>query len=513
VTRTLTTGIATNFSTTAIGQAATLSFSGSSTQDVYFYITDNTFQGSTQFNVYQPGGALLFSTYLAAGTGEFPLLNLPATGTYGLRIVPQGGVIGGAAVNVSAPVPGTVAVGSNANVNLAAGQMGVYTFNGISGQSLGLELLGFTVTPTYATVAITLVDPNGVQIGNYTVSATANALALPVLATTGQYSVLVNPGINSVTFSMQLSADATSTISIGGSAVYFAPSMTAQAESYSFSGTAGQPVTLMVSGDYIPGATQINVYHQSNGALVGGATYTYSYGSQVGGNVSMTLPANGNYSLRVMPTTYGTGSVNVKMISGLNGTININSTTPFSLAAGQQGIITFSGIAGQDLGLAVTGLATVPSGGALGVTILDPNNSPISIVSGNALPMLTMSGNYTVLLNPGTYAATFNLVVDSDITGTLTIGGNAANFTTVFPGQAASYTFSGTAGNNAGFTSNATFPSAIYEFYECYSTTCGLVAGTTNSGGYFTMTGTTTYVFRIIPQTGTTGSATVQLTP
>jgi hypothetical protein len=83
---------------------------------------------------------------------------------------------------------------------------------------------------------------------------------------------------------------------------------------------------------------------------------------------------------------------------------------------GQQARVTFTGAAGQNLRLALSGV-TLPSGGT--VQVIQPNNAPLTNPLGFGttdtafdLSTLSASGTYTVLITPtsaGTGDVTVNL--------------------------------------------------------------------------------------------------------
>ena len=529
----LTNGTPTTFAPTRTGQAATYTFSGTIGQELDAVMTGDTFPSSTMFSVYQQNGSLVANSSLngtsAGVSGTMPLPNLPATGSYTLRTTPTGG-LGSVTLGLVPTLSGTLGFnGSGTAINLMAGQLGQYTFTGSIGQNLALGLSGLAINPTNGWVVVTITDPNNNQIGSFAATATQPAYTLPMLTTAGAYTVSINPGANAATFALLLSSDVAGTLATNDVPLVFTSNTLGQAASYTFSGAAGQSMNFIISGDTIPGSTQFNVY-ESNGTSIATTTYAFSSGAGTGGELSVVLPAAGTYTIRIMPQVGGTGSVSVAAVPTLTGTISINGSAVVSLAAGQPGIYTFNGLLGQSLALGVTGLAMTPTGGSLTVKIFDPNGAQVLDYSGshlgpftvsgtagsNAIPVLTLSGPYTVVVNPEANTANFNLYLSADVTGTIAINGPAFNVTTTLPGQAATYTFTGTSGQSTTITMvGNTFPGNTYfYFYEGTYLLAGYYLSTAIGGlpGYFDLPETGSYTLRFIPQGGGAGtlSATLQ---
>ena len=140
-------------------------------------------------------------------------------------------------------------------------------------------------------------------------------------------------------------------------------------------------------------------------------------------------------------------------------TIGGPAVTVTTTVAGQNASLTFSGAAGQRISLYATG-ATFTGCYAYNVSILNPDGTALVNNAGSCSATyfsdtltLPASGTYTIVVNPGgttTGSITLQLyAVPADSAGSITIGGPAVTVTTTVPGQNASLTFSGTAGQQA----------------------------------------------------------------
>jgi len=516
------------------GQAVTYSFSGTAGQQYEnIWLSGDTFQGITAFIVYRPDGAQLVSTSIsyssgAGSSGALVLPSIPITGTYKLRVMPANGATGSVSAALTQDVTGALAIdGVSTAVNLVSNQSGRYSFNGTAGAALGIGYSGLSTTPAGGTVSIAINKPDGSLLTTCSASTANGGCVLSPLPVSGTYTVKVT-SVNTATLNLQLSSDATANLSVNGPAAAVTIVKVGQAATYSFSGTAGQNLNLILSNDTILGNTYFYVY-KPDGTSLNYTSVSYSSGAGTGGNLSLgSLPASGTYTVRVMPSNGATGSITAALTQDVAGTLTVDGAATAASLNNQKGRYTFSGTAGQWLGLGITGLATTPANNGVSVSILKPDGSTLascsasSANSGCALPVLPASGTYTVLvsLSGSASAATLNLLLSSDATGTLTANGSGQTFGPTRVGQAAAYNFSGTAGQNLNLVlTGDTFAGYTYVYvykpdgtswtstYSYYSSGAG--TGTTLALTNLPASGT--YTARIVPPSGVTGSITAAL--
>ena len=325
-----------------------------------------------------------------------------------------------------------------------------------------------------------------------------------------------------------------------------------------FDGTAGQRINIGFSGASL---TQFKVtVYQPNGTVVGtqpsaikqyyatmgtralstqtqvhtGATSYLTTGDSTGNWISSSemngssidlveLPVTGAYTVVIDPAGDYTGSVSVAVLNELGGEIVPHgSAVPIAInRGGQNARYTFSGTSGQVVSLQLSDV-TIRSGI---VSIIQPDGTPLSqplsfagggvMIPGQVLPT---SGTYAVLVDPDlsyTGKAKLALYNAPELTGTIMIDQVTVTPTLTVPGQKASYTFNGTAGQwvNVGVTGVSIPMSTVLimrpDGSKWESTTIGLSGGSLDPLTALPVTGTYTIV--VVPVNNYTGSMTLAL--
>ncbi len=205
-------GTTTNYATTVPGQYADFTFSGTAGQDLGVAITGLTLTPSSQQTyalvyVYEPNGtqltyAFCYTTNPGAGC-QLSLTNLPATGSYTIKVEP--GTLQTMSFNLTAsqPVSGTLVLNTAQTVTLAStGQIAWFTFSITSAQTVTVTTSGITTTPASTSYTVTVYNSGGSSVGS-TSTTTGNTLTLTSLAA-GTYNILVSPQYPA-TGSLQLS--------------------------------------------------------------------------------------------------------------------------------------------------------------------------------------------------------------------------------------------------------------------------------------------------------------------
>ena len=238
-------------------------------------------------------------------------------------------------------------------------------------------------------------------------------------------------------------------ISPGGSPVTVTISTAGDKATATFTGTAGQRVSLDITNSTIPSMKISLLKPNGSAVFTVSATKTARYVD------TNTLPVNGTYKLVVDPNLDNTGKVTLKLYNippDASNTMTIGSpgTTVTTTVPGQNAYFTFSGTTGQRLALYLNGV-TVSSGT---LTLRNPDNTvlmgPQSFATAPTFidPItLTQTGTYKLVLDPKSKAkgsmtlAGYN--VPADTSAAYTLGTEAIGTTTV-PGQRNLFTFSGT---------------------------------------------------------------------
>jgi large repetitive protein len=513
------------FATSQIGQAATFSFNGNAGANLALAMTDNTFNGPVLVNVYQPNGTLWQSQRFSSGATTLVLNNLPATGNYLARVVPINNATGTVTVGLTQATQASITPNAAAStLQLNAFQQGLVTFTGTKGQALGLGVTGIATTPSGGSLTISILNPDGTELGTFTTSGKAGAFPLPYLPQSGTYTIAINPGSTATSMQLRLLSDATGTLNVSGTSAVFTPSATGQSASYTFTATADKWFGVVLSEDSFPGSTLATIYNPDGTVFQTLSAYVGS-NQPVGIPVPWPAPAqSGTFTIRLSPPNVdyvglngNMGSIKLSLAGALNGTITQNATpSSVSLSAGQQMYYTFSGSAGAKLSLVLTNFSSTPAGGSLSGYVYKPDGTILSAIglsgsTGSAtLPALPATGNYSIQLVT-TNASTFNVQVISDFTGAIPASSQLAVSLTT--GQAASLTYPCTQGQPVNLTFGGNTYAGALNVYATDSNGTSLlsttISGTTSSIRIPSAAVGGTCSLRIVPPSGTSGSMSI----
>jgi hypothetical protein len=392
--------------------------------------------------------------------------------------------------------------GATVTVTLASGEKGYVSFAGTAGEHLGLGLanVSFPCCPT-----VTVLDPNGSQI-LFAGFNGGGAQNLPTLTTSGTFTMVIDPGTGTGSVDLTLSDDANSgAVSIGGSTVTASISRIGQNGRLTFSGTSGENLGLGLTNVSFPCCPSVTVLDPS------GSQILFAGFNGGGGQNLPTLTMSGTYTVIIDPGT-GTGSVDLTLSDDISGgtlAAGGSSVTATIGRAGQNERLTFSGTSGENVGLGLTNVSfpCCPS-----VTVLDPNGSQVLFAGFNGggdqnLPTLTVSGTYTLIIDPGTGTGSVDLTLSDDINGgTLAVGGSTLTATIGRVGQNERFTFSGTSGENLGLgLTNGTLPccSTVTVLGPNSSQILYAGFGSSSDQNLPTLTTTGTYTLIVDPRTAT----------
>lgn len=332
--------------------------------------------------------------------------------------------------------------GSSVVVTLStSGDKGYVTFSGSSGEQLGLGL----TSSSFSSFTVKLNDPSGTTVYSSPVFATSADANFPTLASTGTYTIVIDPGTATGSVTLTLSDDLTDTISVGGSAKTVTISRPGQNERLTFAGSTGENVGLGLTAGTLSGKVSLL---RSTGSQVALPTAFASGSDENWPN----LPANDTYTIFVDPGA-STGSVTLTLSDDLTDTITVggSSKTVTISRAGQNERLTFSGSAGENLGLGLTG--STMSGM---VSLYKSNGSRLVwgsfLTPGSDANWMDLPANdtYTILVDPGVKTGSTTLTLSDDLTDTITVGGSSKSVTISRPGQNERLTFTGTTGENLG---------------------------------------------------------------
>jgi YD repeat-containing protein len=395
-TGTLTLGTPLTVTPQGAGQSAALSFALSTQQSVFVDLSSLSFtpSGTTvSESVYSSTGSLVGSLSQNSGTAlELP--NLSA-GTYTIEIIPQYPVTGSFQALVAS------GIGASSFNTTTAGEAVAVSFPGTAGESLGLGVTGLRLS-SGTSANITVTKPNGDLLVNQGLNANLpgtnfSFLNLPV---TGTYTInIFPPGQQTMSVNVTLAPPVTDSLSLNTP-----QSVSLVAGQYtwmSFTATAGETVAVNESS-IVTAPTGQNVLltvYNSSGASVGsvGASGTT-------GTLNLTNLTAGTYYVMASPGNAASATFQLTVAPGVTSTQPVDgSSASYSTSEpGQDAYFQFSGTAGENIGIAITGL-TVNTSNSANILVIEPNGSTLLL---NTIIYGSHGNNFTLLNLPvtGTYS-------------------------------------------------------------------------------------------------------------
>lgn len=486
------------------GDRLSLTLSGSISQGYYISITN-------------PDGTTLVGSS-CCGTTFVDATVLPMTGTYTIAIDAAGVGTGSLTLtpyNVPADPTSAITPGGAA-VQLTSttpGQNFAFTFSGTAGQRISLTVAKTGLAYGYW---LTVKNPDGTTLVPTSCCGTI-WVDTTVLTQTGTHTIVVDPadvGTGSVTITLySVPADATNSITPGGSPVTLSTTTPGQNIAFTFSGTIGQRVSLSLAHTGLPYGYWLTIKNPDGSVLVGtnccGATWVDT----------TTLTQTGTHTIFVDPADIGTGSATATLYDvPADATVALSAGVASQLTIsvpGQNFAFTFSGTTGQRVSATLdhTGL---PHG--YWFTVKNPDGSTLVGTSccGTTwldATTLTQTGSHTIYVDAveadtGTATATF-WVVPADATTALVVDGPSQTLTVTTPAQNAIFTFDGTAAEHMTFSLTAAY---AWGWWLTVKNPDGSILWGTgccgNTSASFTLTQTGTHTILVDPVIQATGDAT-----
>ncbi len=487
-------GVATNLGVNQLNEDGVIWFEATHEQALSLQLsslTTSPAQSPIGYSVFSP------LTMIAGGQVSYSDMSIhlpiiPTTGGYFIAFSSSG-----ATLQLTAKLEDNTILNNNGTSapisSTTAAQSKRATFAGTAGQSLGLALSNLAMTPSSGSaVSIAVINPDNPDPGSIaTIGATlvsgnclptdpGCAISMMTLPLTGTYSVVVTPNdVATMSFALRLSQNVSGTLALNTpkNVNLTVPGQNALLQ---FTVTSSQTVALDV--------TSIVTVPANLGVV---ATVYDQTGAQVAttaGSPSMTLNlpklVAGTYSVFISPNYGATATVQVMLASGLTGTLPTTGTSAnYATTVPQQnGYFTFSGTAGQSLGLALTNLLLTPNSvNSVQINVNNPDGSSLTGTNcftsdpgcGLTLMTLPQTGTYSVVVVPSDAATmSFTLTLSQDLGGTLALNStNSVNL--AVPGQNALFNFVATNGQSVTLTvaSIVTNPTGNYVSVTVYDST------------------------------------------
>ena len=372
-----------------------------------------------------------------------------ATSTTDFFIPPPGNSAASIEVTGRMNLPGSQVVTIN-----GAGKKAMILFDGVAGQRMSLNPTNNNIGQS----TLSIYTPNGNLLTSRGMFTWSNNFFEPMnLPATGTYTIFIDTNTyytGSMTISLYLvPPDITGTITPGGPAVPVSITTPGQNANLTFSGNAGQKITLIWNGVTIPGGT-VSILKPDGSNLYGLPVNTGEWIDDVG------LPLTGTYTIVLDPAGGNTGNATFTLYDSSDVVLPIvpggDPVTVTTTSPGQKARLTFDGTAGQLVSVKVTNSSYL--GWGISVTVNNPDGSWLTNFGLGAnsasgykdVFTLPVSGTYTMWVDPnylGTGSAVFTLYnVPADFTSSITPGGPAVTTNVSVPGQNARLTFTGSAG-------------------------------------------------------------------
>jgi len=415
--------------------------------------------------IYRPNGTVLLSPFgFTTGGNGTPTQVLPVTGTYSIVVDPSDTNTGSVTLSLLEDLALQIGInGPPVTLNFnRVGQNARLTFDGTAGQRVSVGISGVTIGTAgwWDVGSVAIYKPDGaVLLSPFGFTTGGNGTPTQVLPVTGTYSIVIDPyTANTGSATITLSADVAVPISINGPAVTLDFNRTGQNAWLTFDGSAGQRVSVGVSGVTIGTAGwwdvgSVAIYKPDGTVLLS------PFGFTTGGNGTPTqvLPVTGTYSIVIDPYTANTGSATVTLSEDLSPPININGpAVTLDFRVGQNARLTFDGTAGQRVSVGISGVTIGTAGwwDVGSVAIYKPDGavllSPFGFTTGgNGTPtqVLPVTGTYSIVIDPYTAnTGSATITLSADVAVPISINGPAVTLDFNRTGQNAWLTFDGSAG-------------------------------------------------------------------
>ncbi len=456
-------GAAVTTSTTGNSQSKRLTFTGVTNQALGLGWSGITLIPGTvnvfTTSVYTPAGALLMNDATCSPSlgCELDMLRLPLTGTYEVHIKPNGAAMTTATATLSNDSSGALVADTPLAVSAPRnGQNARLTFPGTANQQPGLQIANLSTVPSGRSVTASIYKLDGSLLSSFTANPTAFSKLSP-LPSTGTYTVVVDPQYGA-TAAMQVTHKPGTALVLDGAGTIASTAAAGETVYLTFTGAAGQNLGLGISGlGFVPTSvlSLTTTVYRPDGTLLINAPGCSS--AQSGCDVDLpNLPATGTYVVALTPLGSATMTFTATLSSDVTATLSPDTPQTLSLPRiGQDGRVTFSAAAGQQPGIQIANLTTVPSGRTVAATIYRPDGTTFSTFTASApagfskLAPLPTSGTYTIVVDP-LYGATATMQVTAKLGAALTLDGTPSAVATAAAGESALLTFAGTAGQNLG---------------------------------------------------------------
>ena len=355
-------------------------------------------------------------------------------------------------------VTGRMAVGENKVVTInTANKIGLVVFDGVAGDRVSLGMTGVSIGQPTSGTFVSIRDPYGAILLNpFDVGTDGGGTDTVILPIDGTYTIVVDPhGANTGSLTLLLSAELIIPITMDGSPVIVSFTRPGQNARLTLSGTAGQQVSVGVSGSNIGFSnwgTWVSAKNPDGSTLLS----PIDVGTDGTGSNTLALATTGTYSILVDPRSAMLGNITITLSSEVNLPITIDgSMVSLSFTrVGQNARLTFSGTAGQQVSIGANSSTIGFSNWGTFVSAKNPDGSTLLAQTdvgtdgyGSNTLSLPATGTYSILVDPrNALTGNITITLSADVNLPIMIDGSPVSLSFTRPGQNARLTFEGTAG-------------------------------------------------------------------
>lgn len=522
VTGTLTPSAPLDINLSPLGRQALVTFNNPTLQNVALNLRSVVTAPSgknVSLKVYNSSGVQIpgDSTLTTNAAATLNMENLPA-GTYSVLVVPENAVTATMQMAMATSnTPTLLTDGSPVSFTTTLpGQNRYFTFTATAGQTVSLAMTDFALSPNSGSALVKIIQPNGNDLDRASGYCSPpgcqyNPRALPA---TGTYRVFVGPNAQTtMNFTFTLSQGILGSLT-PGSPLNLNFSSRGQHALLTFSATAGQTFALNVASITTqPAGRAVNVnVLNPNGSASNAASST-------GLTLNLSNLDAGTYKVLIMPADATAASMQVQLAPGLVGTLTADGTTQSRATTipGQAAYFTFDVTAGQNLGLAISGLQ-LSSGTQARFNVIRPTGYTLSSTgcdvprcNATADMFSLAAGRYSVVVDPERYATmSFGATLSPALTGALASATPLPlNFSV--PGQSAVITFTAQAGQSLVLRMNSItmMPSTAQvraEVFQPNGNFLNSMGSDSTASLNLTNLAAGTYRIQLVPQLGATGA-------
>ena len=365
---------------------------------------------------------LAFAVPAATGSGRIRVTTGAGTAVSASDfIVPPGGV---AAADILATTR-LAADGPAQSIGLfATGKYGLVLFDGAAGAWMSLHVGNFTVNPAGATIAYTIYKPDNTQLASGTLSGTNLSIHLPALPTAGTYSLLLRTGIAQVSLDAKLETNALRSRGRNDAR------RRAKRGAVHAGADRGR-------GRRAEGLDGVGTRHDARRQHVSISRLRCRAdrrSAEPTPRVSARRrrcrrsPSTGTHAVVLVPSAGTTQSAfKVGLLGGVAIPVDGAAADVAIANPGEGARLTFAGVAGENLGLGVSGVALSPASvTTTNVSVYKPDASLLASVScgtdgtqcATNLENLPVTGTYTIIVQPASGATgTQRLWLSHDVAG------------------------------------------------------------------------------------------------